>query len=944
MNETIRWWLVMQLIALPLLPLCLGLFRRLPDRGYALSKPFGLLFLGYTFWLLNSAHILPNSGRGIVFALLLLIAISAAFAYPRREELQAWARDNWPYVVGVEVVLLLVFVMAVWLRSMVGNISGTEQPMDLMFVNAATQTDHFPPKDPWLSGHTVAYYYFGYLIVAMLGQLAAVATDVAYNIGLAMIPALALVGAGGLVYNLVRMREDAGSPVTTAVSAARPVRGRRDGVRRRQAAIQTHYGTLGVPATASAEEIAEAYARKSRPDRPDLDRRAAVAEAQLREVETAYAVLSDPAARRRYDEETNGIATGAVAAPAADGAPRMERATGPRTRAAAIPAPAVSATPAAAYNWRPVVFGLAGGLMLVAMGNLAFVLHFISAYGLGSTGFYDKLHILGLDADELRHSWYPSRFFAFFDVTRIYQLNGSDWVITEFPMFSFVLGDLHPHVMALPFVLLTVGAALTLYRSPEPLDIAFWIQRPLALLAAAIVLGSLAFINTWDIATLTFVVLAAAFVSNYLRVRALTADLFVQAVSFALPLVVLAIIAYIPFYGSFQSQADGIAAVVSNRGVTVPATPPLKAFLFWGPLFIVVLPFAIARILAARERVTPRAIVIVFVPFLAIVVGWALLFGVERAADSSHLEGAGGFGTQISDRGSAWLTDIVLGAMLAAALLALWLEVTGDDDRDEREGVIFALLLTSTAMLLILGTEFFYVGDVFNSRMNTVFKLYYQAWVMLAVAGGFALYYLASRWRSSFPREMSFRAAWAAAAALVLAGAALYPLGGAFNRLKPYTPDGRPQDPNGSLHGLAYFPADERAAISFLQNLAPGQNFVIAEAVTGDYREGARISEATGLPAIVGWAGHEDQWRGGTMKARAGRVEDIETLYRSTDAQQMAQILRKYGVTYVYVGDLERNTYGAAGLAKFESMPVAFQRGAVTIYRATKVTGEVQSP
>ena len=99
--------------------------------------------------------------------------------------------------------------------------------------------------------------------------------------------------------------------------------------------------------------------------------------------------------------------------------------------------------------------------------------------------------------------------------------------------------------------------------------------------------------------------------------------------------------------------------------------------------------------------------------------------------------------------------------------------------------MLFALLLVSTAMLLILGTEFFYVGDVFNSRMNSVFKLYYQAWMMLAIAGGFSLYYLASRWRVTFPRERQYRLVWAGAVALVLAGAALYPLGGTANRTLP---------------------------------------------------------------------------------------------------------------------------------------------------------------
>ncbi len=402
MSEAFRWWLVLQLVGIPLLPLCLALFRRLPDRGYALSKPFGLIFLGYTFWLLNSLHILPNSGRGILAALVLLAAISGVFVYRERDDLLEWIHEHWQYIVGVEVLFLIVFAVAVWLRSMVGNISGTEQPMDLMFINAATRADHFPPKDPWLSGHTVAYYYFGYLMVAMSGRLAGVDTEIGYNIGLAMIAAMALVGAAGIVYNLVAMRESA--------------------------------------------------------------------------TETA-----DPA---------------------------------PKTQ---LPLP---------FNWRPPAFGLAGGLMLVIMGNLVWVFQFMSAYGIGGKGFYDWVDVSGLKAGAAKHAWYPSDFFAFFDASRIYRLDDKDFrAITEFPMFSFLLGDLHPHVMALPFVLLVVALALTLFRSREPLDVTFWLQRPLALVAAAILVGGLAFLNTWDIATMAFVVVAAAFVSNFTRVRAITGDL-----------------------------------------------------------------------------------------------------------------------------------------------------------------------------------------------------------------------------------------------------------------------------------------------------------------------------------------------------------------------------------------------------------------------------------
>jgi uncharacterized membrane protein len=82
--------------------------------------------------------------------------------------------------------------------------------------------------------------------------------------------------------------------------------------------------------------------------------------------------------------------------------------------------------------------------------------------------------------------------------------------------------------------------------------------------------------------------------------------------------------------------------------------------------------------------------------------------------------------------------------------------------------------------------------------MNTVFKLYYQAWLLLALAGGFALYYLASHWRLSFEGAVPYRAVWAAAAVIVLAGAALYPLGATYNRT-----EGDPWRRGDYLHGLA---------------------------------------------------------------------------------------------------------------------------------------------
>jgi uncharacterized membrane protein len=226
MSEALRWWFILLLVGGLQLPLCLALFRRLPDRGYSLSKPFGLLLLGFAFWFANSLRLLPNHAGAIFFVLLLLAGIGALFAYRERDALLAWGQANWRYIVAVEVVFALVFATAAWLRSTVGNIQGTEQPMDLMFLNAVVEAEHFPPKDPWLSGHTVAYYYGGYLLIGILSKLSGVVTSVGYNLGLATIASMAFAGAGGLVFNLVHMHEAALGRVRAAV-ATRPLASRR---------------------------------------------------------------------------------------------------------------------------------------------------------------------------------------------------------------------------------------------------------------------------------------------------------------------------------------------------------------------------------------------------------------------------------------------------------------------------------------------------------------------------------------------------------------------------------------------------------------------------------------------------------------------------------------------------------------------------------------------
>ncbi|HBY99523.1 MAG TPA: hypothetical protein DEP84_37240 [Chloroflexi bacterium] len=248
--------------------------------------------------------------------------------------------------------------------------------------------------------------------------------------------------------------------------------------------------------------------------------------------------------------------------------------------------------------------------------------------------------------------------------------------------------------------------------------------------------------------------------------------------------------------------------------------------------------------------------------------------------------------------------------------------------------LLFALLLVAVGVLLTLGTEFVFIKDIFGSRMNTVFKLYYQAWTLFAVASVFGAAYL---WRRLAPAA---RLAWGAPFALLLVGSLLYPVAATLSKADHF------RSP-ANLDGMAWYAAiwpDDYAAIQWLKANVPGQPTIL-EATGDQYSQAGSISMATGFPTVLGWGGHELQWRG-TYDEPGRRQPDIETIYRTTNPDEARALLDTYGVQYVYIGQVERcqgpvfrNNQPCAGgltppqIEKFRQfMTPVFERGQVIIF------------
>jgi uncharacterized membrane protein len=235
----------------------------------------------------------------------------------------------------------------------------------------------------------------------------------------------------------------------------------------------------------------------------------------------------------------------------------------------------------------------------------------------------------------------------------------------------------------------------------------------------------------------------------------------------------------------------------------------------------------------------------------------------------------------------------------------------------------------STALLLMLGVELFFVRDVFGTRVNTQFKLYYQAWLLLGVSGAVGATYLLTLPREVMTPARSFmRESWQAVLVLFVGAALLYPLGGVLSRSDGLT---APRNLDG-LIGFRLQQPDDYAIAAWLKDRA-GDNDRLIEGNSGDYSNGGNISEWSGVPTVLGWGGHEDQW-GRSRSEVAARAQDVDKVYASASMADALPILRKYGVTYLVVGAQERSKYPAPGLQKFETgLTSVLRSGQSVLYR-----------
>ena len=799
MLDVVSWYIAIQALGILSFPAAFLLFRRLPDRGFTLAKPAGMVFFGYVLWVLGLTHLVPNTQITIGVILAVAAVPSVYLFYRNFAEIVDFVRENWIMLVVAEALFIQFFLVWLAIVSEVPAINHTEKPMDFGFMNAVLQSRFFPPEDPWLSGNSISYYYFGHFMMAFLAQLTGVASSVGYNMSVSLVPALVAMGAFGLVYNLVRL-------------------------------------------------------------------------------------------------------------------------SGGSLRAG-------------------LVFGAAGPVLILVAGNLEGIMEFVNIRGWGGDGFWEWVGIKDLTGAGTGSGLFPDTQWWWFKATRVIDtLSGGqslDYTITEFPVFSFILGDLHPHVMSLPFVILGLGLVLNMFVSPDRLGFEWLWEHAWEAAAIALFIGSLAFINIWDLPVIAALFGAAALVKAYGDYEGDLPQAAIDAAVVVVPILVVAVVLFIPFYATFDAATSGILPL---RDVN---TRPFLLFLVMGPLILLAASFLIRQIagLGRPSDSDGSAAALVLVVTAAPFVLWIGLAFFATWIDDGLRAGFGEVGGR--------MILVVPGlALVAVAGFSAMQRVKLRID----PAMAFPLLLAALAFFLLVGAELYYVVDQFGGgfrRMNTVFKTYYQAWLLLGIVGAYGLYYLWSlrpsdEWGWDVGSGLAHqimrvgRLAWVGAAAVLLLGSLYYPVGAVLDRTGVLQ-EGHTIDDN-TLDGLAFLKQNspgEYAAIEWLRDEAPWGRMV--EAVGDDYSDFARISSSTGLPTILGWKGHELQWRSSSASL-GSREDDVRTIFTSGDAGEVRRLLESYDVRYVYLGSRERRTYGGEHLADFDFLRTAFEPDDVIVYEMVQPT------
>lgn len=497
----------------------------------------------------------------------------------------------------------------------------------------------------------------------------------------------------------------------------------------------------------------------------------------------------------------------------------------------------------------PYITGFIAGMSLCIAGNMQYVIY----------AWIIPL-IQRITGQEVSNYWFPNatRYIGYNPV------NESDKTIHEFPCYSFVLGDLHAHVVNIIFVLLLLGLLYAYMQRMRDEEIPLgalktkkgWLKELFQphIFAVSILIGIYHLTNFWDFIIYFVVTGGAILFMNMVRMRESRKAGWIALLTIAEAFLILVIsqIEVLPFLLQFKSMTAGV-------GIAQHHSLWYQLLVLWG------LPFMLT------------------IAFLVAVLGGKIKAGVLKS-DRIVSEKAKTEEAAVEKKPRQYKLCVLLSSIELPDL--------------------FVILLGCCAMGLILIPELVYVRDIYESssaRANTMFKLTYQAYMMFAMVMAYAIWHLIFVCRKTFLKGI----------ALFGLLCLLWTWGYFGNACDGWF--GQYKDPSQyqGLNAEAFLESDfyeDAAAIRWLEENVEGSP-VVLEANGDSYSNYERVSAMTGLPTVLGWYVHEWLWRSDVADINQ-RGADVQAIYTSTDEATVRELIEEYDIEYIFVGSCERQKYG----------------------------------
>lgn len=494
-------------------------------------------------------------------------------------------------------------------------------------------------------------------------------------------------------------------------------------------------------------------------------------------------------------------------------------------------------------EWSFCLGGILAGMAVSMSGNLHYII-----YGI-------ILRLLKIKTDY----WFPSstRYIGFDPAVT------GDETIHEFPSYSFVLGDLHAHVINVFLVLTVLGILYSWMKTNSGKS---WRQREIGLLG--LLLGMFLFSNTWDFMIYYVVICGTLLFGNLKRYSA--GSFISQALKWSVvqwvELLVAAFLVSLPFHMTFEN------VMVQGIGIVKIHTAFYQFCVLWAFPLLVCVPFVI---------------------------------GILRS----------------------------IGMFPEKKFRNFFNGINYPD--------LYGLVLVLCAIGLIFIPEFVYIRDIYEKtapRANTMFKLTYQAYIMFGIMMAYILVsFTVTRIKRCSGADSTIickgllrcprrQALTGIIAILVLISTCGY-LGNAITHWFEGFPKRSAYQTLNATNYLETAIPDDAAAIRWLNDNVTGQP-VVLEASGDSYQDyDDRVSAMTGLPTVLGWYVHEWLWRN-NLEEENQRKEDVQTIYTSSDAEQVKTLIEKYHISYLFIGSCEYEKYGEINsefLASFGK--VVFEHG-----------------